>query len=186
MPLWGGLGDGNGECAFWPLIWETGQNCYNLSAKEGVEQVFAPLWLWNNMADKTPRVSAATLKNEMKMKLLVALPLFQKDVIQIRREFSIPEGGFGKDNTAYRAWHRKKFYEESDEIQNGESYRKEEASLKTDQWEGRLKPKEYEERKWKLLDRVPINALHHRLENLRKKYHLPYNFISVPMGGIRW
>lgn len=138
------------------------------------------------MANKKAKPSRASMKNEMKMKLLVVLPSFQNDVSEIRKEFGIPEGGFGKNDKAYSGWYHKKFYEEPDKIQDSKPYKDEELGLKTARWERKINPNEYKNRKWKLLDRVPISALNHRLDSLRKKYRLPFNFISAARGGIRW
>jgi len=138
------------------------------------------------MRSKKAGLAGAALVNEMKMKLLASLPSFQREVLAIRSEFGIPEGGWGKNDEAYGAWYHQKFLVQSDQVQNSKEYTEKERVLKAENWAGKISHAEYKKRKWELLDMVPVTAMAHRLERFRGKYHLPENFITTPRGGVRW
>lgn len=112
------------------------------------------------------------LKNEIRFKLLVNLTSFQEDIKKIRKELKIPLGGFN-DEEGFQSWDERVLTAESDRVILSKSFR--EQSIKV----GALEAKDYGEflkQKWLLHDKIPINRLNNRLEQLCSTYKLPANF----------
>ncbi len=116
-------------------------------------------------------------RNEIRFKLLVALPSFQKDVREIRNELNIQPDKF-TDDEAFANWYEK-FVVKSDTIRNSRDFLEAKARLNT------IKEyAEYLKQEWKLNDKIPLFRFRHRVEILGKKYKLPANFYDNQSNGL--
>ena len=112
-------------------------------------------------------------KNLDKIKLLVSWDKFQVDVLQLRKDFSIPPKGF-LSTKELKKWD-KKLSRDSDAFWETEDYKNRRKKLLL------LRKKDYRQFliEQELINKeVPINKFNQAIKNLVSKYHLPYNFVN--------
>ncbi len=113
-------------------------------------------------------------KNLDKIKLLVSWDKFQVDLLQLRKDFSIPSEGFSS-NEEIKKWD-KKLSQDSDAFWETEDYKNRRKKLLL------LRKKDYRQfliEQELINEDVPINKFNRAIRNLVNKYHLPYNFLDA-------
>lgn len=113
-------------------------------------------------------------KNLDTIKLLVSWDKFQVDLLQLRKDFSIPSEGFF-NSEELKKWHEK-LCQDSDDFWTTEDYRNRRKKLLL------LRKKDYRQfliEQEFINKEVPINRFNQSIKNLAKKYNLPYNFLDA-------
>lgn len=134
-------------------------------------------------ARNTTKLNSLTRGNDVRIKYLVALPTFQKDIVKIRADFGIKEGGFSNEIEANEWEHN--FYEQSQKISKSDKFVKDIAAVGHPK-QGFLvdddmdKFYDFEADFNKKLDgiysRLPHYQFKKRIKNLLLKCRLPVNF----------
>ncbi len=113
-------------------------------------------------------------KNLDIIKLLVSWDKFQVDLLQLRKDFSIPPEGFSS-NEEFKKWDEK-LCRDSDAFWETEDYKNRRKKLLL------LRKKDYRQfliEQELINEDVPINKFNRAIRNLVNKYHLPYNFLDA-------
>jgi len=122
-------------------------------------------------------------KNEARMRLLVLLPQFQKEVAKIRKDFDIPEEGFAVEQDV-RKW-RDKLLLKTEEFFNGRNFSSKLKELMHKFSKNTISYQEYEKQNNALKLSIPLNAFNNRTEQLASFFHLPYSFVASPLNKLR-
>jgi len=113
-------------------------------------------------------------RNLYLLKLLTASDEFQTDIVQIRKESSIPPKGF-LNNEELIKWYEK-LYQDTEDFWESEDYKKRRKKLLLLRKKDCAKFIIEEEH---LNNEAPINKFNNSVEKIVGKYNLPYNFLDV-------
>jgi hypothetical protein len=125
------------------------------------------------------QASPIQYKNDVRFRLLVALPSFQEDVRAVRKEMGIPLEGFSNHEDR-RKWHHNLIVE-TDRVMDAPAFLKSERDMFAIRH-----PQKRMERRDELYRTAPLYKMGYLKRQLGEKYRLPEHFIADnPLQGLQ-